>query len=185
MLVISWAFFREHTVPFHISAVEWNIKNCLLHVYTFLHMWHPCWISPLPLQHKKTGELWNTGSFALNWKWTWKGHPTAWIIFTTAKKQVKKQEKVSLLCQTFHKITVKTAVRLSPSCFSSDFLPEVLPLMLFLLWSQFGTSGPASFWQDTRTGSTCLLIPSPLVAVPIPLLLFFPFPDLILSLAED
>lgn len=41
------------------------------------------------------------------------------------QKQVKKQEKVSLLCQTFHKISVKTTVRLSPSCcLSSDFLPR-------------------------------------------------------------
>lgn len=121
---------------------------------TFPHMWHPCWISPLPLHHKKSWELWNTGSYALNWKCTWKSHPSAQIIFTTAK-QVKRQEKVSLPCHTFHKMTAASVL---------IFCQEVLLLMLFLLWSQLGVSGPASFWQDTRAGSTCFLSSDPCIA---------------------
>lgn len=66
-------------------------------------MWQPGWISPLPLQHKKSGELWNTGSSVLNWKWTWKGHPTAQIIFTTAKNRSKSRKK----CPFFVKHSIK------------------------------------------------------------------------------
>lgn len=100
----------------------------------------------------------------------------------------KSRQKCPLFCQTFHKITVKAAVCLLPSCFSSVFFQEVLPPMPFLLRS-LGSVGPGSFWQDTRTGSTCLLSSGPSTTGGHPHStasgVFFAFPDLILSPAED
>lgn len=80
------------------------------------------------------------------------------------QKQVKKQEKVSLLCQTFHKMTVKTTVHLSASCFSSDFLPGSSSPDAISSLKSAQDHGPASFWQDTRKGSTCFLSSDPRTA---------------------
>lgn len=174
-----------HTLPlFHIFAAEWHTKNHLLHVYAFSPMWHPCWIACW-LQHRKNRELWNTRSSALYWKCA--PNSTEHIHYWWETGQKADRSVRHLFCQAFHKITGKTTVCLLLRCFSSDFFQQVLPPALFLLWSQSGTRGPASFWQATRTGITyfCLLVPAPLVAAPISQLLLFSFSDLILSLAKD
>lgn len=172
--------FWWHMLPFlHIFAAEWYTKNHQLHVYAFSPMWHPCWIACW-LQHRKNRELWNT----ILLKMCIQQHR---LYPQLVRNGSKSRQKCPLFCHTFHKITGKTAVCLLLRCFSSDFFQQVLPPVLFLLWSQSGICGPASFWQATRTGITCfcLLVPALLVAAPVSLLLFFSFSDLILSLAKD
>lgn len=95
----------------------------------------------------------------------------------------KSRQKCPLFCQTFHKITVKAAVCLLPSCFSSVFFQEVLPPMPFLLWSLGSVAQvPSGRTPEQAAPAFCLLVPTPLVAVPIPPLLGFfclPWPNTI------
>lgn len=187
MLFISWSFSRQHTLPFHIPAVEWNIKNCLLHVYTFLHMWHPCWISPLPLQHKKAGNCEIQDPLPS----TENGH----------EKATPQHRSYSLLLKTGQKAG-KSVPSLSniPQNYSEDSSSPLTQLLQFWFfarkffpWYYFFSEVSSGSVAQLLSGRTpeqaapafCLLIPSPLVAVPVPLLLFFPFPDLLLLLAED
>lgn len=130
-------------------------------LFPICHMWHPCWISPLPLQHKKCWELWNTESYALNWKCTWKGHPSAQIIFTTARNRSKGRRKRPFFVIQSRKIPWRQQFASQPAASVLIFCQEVRPLMLFLLLSQLRVSGPASFWQDSRRGSTCFLSSDP------------------------
>lgn len=76
----------------------------------------------------------------------------------------KSRQKCPLFCQTFNTITVKTAVCFYPAASFLIYFQEVLFSMPFLLWSNVGISGPASFWQSTRTGSTYLLSSGPSTA---------------------
>lgn len=156
--------------------------------FTLFPVWHPRWLACC-LQHRKNWELWNTGSSALNWKCAWKDRLTTHIIFTTGEKRVNKQAKVSLILsnipQNYSKgsslpLTQLLQFWFFPGSSSLDAVSSMKP----------GIGGPGSFWQDTRTGSICLLSSGPSSAGGRPhftasVFFFFFFPDLILSLAED
>lgn len=125
-------------------------------------MWYPCWISPLPLQHKKAGNCEIQDPLPS----TENGHEKATpqhrsysLLLKTGQKAGKSVPSLSNIPQNYSE---DSSSPLNPAASVLIFCQEVLPLILFLLWSQLGISGPASFWQDTRTGSTCLLSSDPL-----------------------
>lgn len=78
--------------------------------------------------------------------------------------------------QTFHKITVKTAVCFLPSCFISDFFSsKFFPRCCFFSEVSLGSVAQLLSGRTPKLAApaSCLLVPALLVAAPIPLLLGF------------
>lgn len=176
-----------HTcLSFHelsLGSIHCPFTDCLLHVYTFPHMWHPCWISPLPLQHKKSWELWNTDPMP--------------SIANVHEKATLQNRFYSVLPETGQKAG-KSAPSLSniPQNYKEDNNSPLTQLPQFWFfarkffpWCYFFSEVSSGWVAQLLSGRTpeqaapafCLLTLAPLVAVPGPLLLFFflPWPNTI------